>query len=215
MIVPFAGVKLASGCAPIRSVSAATGVSRCPSALVGARNLHRSRTPLKPSHDAGKESNLPSRGLPGASRPAGTVRNARWLLERFWPGPVGVCSAIDSPISLAFPARYRSPSKRRGWVRSAAGLEREIAEALGADPDGEPLPHLVPLTGLGAVRRDPARRDRRLPRALPATRPRALRTVGRAWCRVVWRCWQTTTPMTPNGTPVHPNGGPTGRARSA
>ena len=27
--------------------------------------------------------------------------------------------------------------------------------------------------------------------------PRALRTVGRAWCRVVWRCWQAGVPYDP------------------
>ena len=27
--------------------------------------------------------------------------------------------------------------------------------------------------------------------------PRALRTVGRAWCRVVWRCWQDGVPYDP------------------
>jgi len=27
--------------------------------------------------------------------------------------------------------------------------------------------------------------------------PRALRTVGRAWCRIVWRCWQDRTPYDP------------------
>jgi len=27
--------------------------------------------------------------------------------------------------------------------------------------------------------------------------PRALRTLGRAWCRVVWRCWQDRTPYDP------------------
>ena len=27
--------------------------------------------------------------------------------------------------------------------------------------------------------------------------PRALRTVGRAWCRIVWRCWQDGTPYDP------------------
>ena len=75
--------------------------------------------------------------------------------------------------------------------------------------------------------------------------PRALRTVGRAWCRIVWRCWQDRTPYDPARhralqrhitvtipTPVgprarprrhpadgrrrcHPKGGPQGRARSA
>ena len=27
--------------------------------------------------------------------------------------------------------------------------------------------------------------------------PRAIRTLGRAWCRIVWRCWQDRAPMTP------------------
>jgi len=27
--------------------------------------------------------------------------------------------------------------------------------------------------------------------------PRAIRTVGRAWCRVIWRCWQDRTPYDP------------------
>src|SRR3984885_1334278 len=35
-------------------------------------------------------------------------------LERFWPGPIGLFSAIDSPISLAFLARYPSPADARG-----------------------------------------------------------------------------------------------------
>ena len=35
-------------------------------------------------------------------------------LGRFWPGPIGLFSAIDSPISLAFLARYPSPAVARG-----------------------------------------------------------------------------------------------------
>jgi transposase len=35
-------------------------------------------------------------------------------LERFWPGPVGLFSDIDSPISLAFLARYPCPQDARG-----------------------------------------------------------------------------------------------------
>jgi hypothetical protein len=27
--------------------------------------------------------------------------------------------------------------------------------------------------------------------------PRALRTLGRAWCRIVWRCWQDRVPYDP------------------
>src|SRR2546426_974565 len=35
-------------------------------------------------------------------------------LERFWPGPIGLFSDLDSPISLAFLARYPSPDDARG-----------------------------------------------------------------------------------------------------
>src|ERR1039457_3840596 len=35
-------------------------------------------------------------------------------LGRFWPGPIGLFSAIDSPISLAFLGRYPSPQDARG-----------------------------------------------------------------------------------------------------
>jgi transposase len=75
--------------------------------------------------------------------------------------------------------------------------------------------------------------------------PRALRTVGRAWSRVVWQCWQDRTPYDPArhralqqhctvtiptpsgprpdlaatqrmlGEAVHPKGGPQGRAQRA
>jgi transposase len=27
--------------------------------------------------------------------------------------------------------------------------------------------------------------------------PRAIRTLGRAWCRIVWQCWQSRTPYNP------------------
>jgi hypothetical protein len=33
----------------------------------------------------------------------------RAQLERFWPGPVRMFSAIDTPVSLAFLAKYPSP----------------------------------------------------------------------------------------------------------
>ena len=35
-------------------------------------------------------------------------------LERFWPGPVRMFSSIDSPVSLAFLARYPTPPDARG-----------------------------------------------------------------------------------------------------
>jgi transposase len=35
-------------------------------------------------------------------------------LERFWPGPIGLFTKLDSPISLAFLGRYPSPADVRG-----------------------------------------------------------------------------------------------------
>jgi transposase len=238
-------------------------------------------------------------------------------LERFWPGPVGLFSQLDSPISLTFLARYPSPGDARGLgerrlaaflkahrytnrktaaqllerLRSApagrAGeletarrrsivlrltrtlqmmveqireLEREIGEALDAHPDGEifrsffrsPDAVICAATLLGEIgdcrgrypHRDAIAADagqapvavesgkrkhakfrwacnKRLRNALgqlahntrrwnhwAAARytnarvrghnhRRALRTLGRAWSRIIWRCWQTRTPYDP------------------
>ena len=48
-------------------------------------------------------------------------------LERFWPGPVGLFARSDSPISLAFLARYPSPQDTRGLgeKRMAAFLKAQ------------------------------------------------------------------------------------------
>jgi transposase len=235
-------------------------------------------------------------------------------LQRFWPGPIGLFSAIDSPISLAFLARYPSPADARGLgekrlaaflkahrysspktaaqllvrLRSApagrAGeietrarrsivarlvttlqimvtqiteLEREISEALDAHPDGEIFrsffrsrgsvicaatllseigdcraryPHRDAIAadgGQAPVAQESGKRkhakfrwacNKRLRNALStlahSTRSwnpwaadryaaararghnhrRALRTLGRAWSRIIWRCWTDRTP---------------------
>ena len=51
----------------------------------------------------------------------------RSLLESFWPGAAAIFTDIDSPISLAFLARYPSPTSahRLGEQRLAAFLKRE------------------------------------------------------------------------------------------
>lgn len=48
-------------------------------------------------------------------------------LERFWPGPIGLFSDLDSPISLAFLERYPSPADARGLgeQRLQGWLKRE------------------------------------------------------------------------------------------
>jgi transposase len=238
-------------------------------------------------------------------------------LERFWPGPVGLFADLDSPISLAFLARYPSPTDAKGLgekrlagflkshgyssrktpaqlverLRSApagrAGdvetrtrrsivlrltrtlqimveqireLESEIAEALDAHPDGEIFrsfflartsvicaatllaeigdcraryPHrdaIAAQAGHAPVAVESGKRksakfrwacNKRLRRALDTVamstvrwnawaadryaqarqrghnHRRALRSVGRAWSRILWRCWQTRTPYDP------------------
>ena len=47
-----------------------------------------------------------------------------------------------------------------------------------------------PLAPLG-------RRPYAAARARGHDHPRAIRTLGRAWCRVLWRCWQDHTPYNP------------------
>src|SRR5450432_633044 len=238
-------------------------------------------------------------------------------LERCWPGPIGLFSALDSRISLAFLARYPSPQDARGlgekrmaaflkahrytnrktpaqllerlWsaptgrcgeieartrrqivlhlvralqvmVDQISELEAEIAQALRAHPDGEifqsffhtPDAVICAATLLGEIgdsrhrysHRDAIAADagqapvavesgkrknakfrwacnKRLRNALSTlahntrrwnpwaadryanarqrghNHRRALRTLGRAWARILWRCWQNRTPYDP------------------
>ena len=285
-------------------------------------------------------------------------------LERFWPGPIGLFTKLDSPISLAFLERCPGPADARGLgeqrlraflarqrysggqkpagcsqssgarprgagrrgrarrppgARARAGhsdqatgradqaAHRQIATALREHPDGAIFlslfrdPHSVMTAaellaeigdcraryptrdtlaadaGQAAVAVESGKRktasfrwgcNKRLrgafctladstrhwhpwaqdryaaARARGHEHPRALRTVGRAWCRIVWRCWQDGGPTTqPNTAPCnnmhghnphivgpparprrhpadarrrrHRTGGPQGRARSA
>ncbi len=238
-------------------------------------------------------------------------------LERFWPGPIGLFSALDSPISLAFLARYPSPLDARGLgekrmaafldgrryagrktpeqllerlraapagrtgevetqarrlvvialvgtlqtlVTQIVELEHQIAQALDAHPDAEIFrsffrrrdavicaatllseigdcraryPHrdaIAADSGHAPVAKESGKRkhaafrwacNKRLRNALcvlaHSTRRwnpwaadryanararghnnrRALRTLGRAWSRIIWHCWQTHTPYDP------------------
>jgi transposase len=238
-------------------------------------------------------------------------------LERFWPGAVEIFSDLDSPIALAFLARYASPVDARGlgekrlaqWLarhhycgrkppaellerlrRAPSGrageleaearrgivlalvaalrplveqirlLTSEIAHAVRAHPDGEIFlslfrdpksvvcaatllaeigdcraryptsAQLAADAGMSPVAVESGRRkvacfrrgcDHRLRNATStladATRhwhpwaadhytrararghdhPRAIRTLGRAWCRVIWRCWHDRVAYNP------------------
>ena len=238
-------------------------------------------------------------------------------LERFWPGPIGLFQKLDSPISLAFLARYPSPKDARGlgekrlaafleaqrysghkspgellgrlrsaptgrageiemltrrsivqcltrtlalMVEQISELESEIADALHAHPDGEIFssffrsPDAVVcaatlLSEIGDCRARYPHRDaiaadagqapvavesgkrkhakfrwacnKRLRNALATlahvtrrwnpwaadryanararghNHRRALRTLGRAWSRILWRCWWDRTVYDP------------------
>jgi transposase len=238
-------------------------------------------------------------------------------LERFWPGPIGLFTKLDSPISLAFLERYPSPVDARGLgegriaaflarqhysgrqkpaellsklrrapegrvgeaelaarralvlamvaaieplVAQIRQLDRQIATALREHPDGEIFlslfkdpdsvicaaellseigdcraryptrDALAGDAGQGAVAIESGKRkaasfrwgcNKRLraafctladstrhwhpwaqdryaaARARGHDHPRALRTVGRAWCRIVWQCWQDRNPYDP------------------
>jgi transposase len=245
------------------------------------------------------------------------VNQLRAELERFWPGPLGLFSHMDSEILLAFLERYPSPVDAHGLgvarmqaflererysgrqhptalmakLRSAPkgrvgelelatrrqlvltfvatirtlneqlkDLERQIRTQLRAHPDGriflslfkspasvitaaELLAELGDCrtryptrdalaadAGQAAVARESGKRktasfrwgcNKRLRvafcRLADSSRhwhpwaadlyaqarqrghehPRAIRTLGRAWCRVVWQCWQNRTPYDP------------------
>jgi transposase len=280
-------------------------------------DAHRFRV-LEPNSDATKAIKALTRAREDLVAARVSLANQlRAELERFWPGPIGLFSDLDSRISLAFLARYPGPGDARGLgekrmaaflkahrysarktpaqllerLRSAptgrAGeieirtrrsivlrltrtlqvlaaqireLEAEIAQALDAHPDGAIFrsffcsPEAVIcaatlLAEIGDCRRRHPHRDaiaadggqapvavesgkrknakfrwacnKRLRNALGTlafnsrrwnawaadryanararghSHRRALRTLGRAWSRIIWRCWQTRTPYDP------------------
>jgi transposase len=243
------------------------------------------------------------------------AQQLRAELERFWPGPIGLFSSLDSPISLAFLARYPSPGDAHGLgekrlavflkahhyshkpasqllehlrsgpqgrareietrtrrsivvrlistlqvlVDQIQSMEAEIGEALDAHPDGEifrscfksgaVICAATMLAEIGDCRGRYPHRDsiaadagqapvavesgklrhakfrwacnKRLRNALSTlahttcrwnpwaadryanararghNHRRALRTLGRAWTRIIWACWQNHTPYDP------------------
>ena len=93
-----------------------------------ARTDHHRFRVLEPDADETKA----LRGLTRAREDLVKTRVAvgnqlRAELERFWPGPIGLFTDLDSHISLAFLERYPSPADARGLgeKRLEAFLERQ------------------------------------------------------------------------------------------
>jgi transposase len=281
-----------------------------------ARTDHHRFRVLEPDSDQTKALRALTRGREDLVQSRVALANQlRSELERFWPGPIGLFSDLDSRISLAFLKRYPSPkdakalaakrmqtflagqhytgrqqsaelvAKLRRAPQGRAGelecdarravvlslvaalepivaaisqLERRIATTVREHPDGEIFISLFKdgvLTaatmvaeigdcraryptrdalcgdaGQAAVAIESGKRkvacfrwacNKRLRDAFctlaDTTRhwhpwaadhyarsiakghdhQRAIRTLGRAWCRIVWRCWQDRVPYDP------------------
>jgi transposase len=90
-----------------------------------ARTDHHRFRVLEPDSDQTKALRALTRAREDLVQARTTLTNQlRAELERFWPGPIGLFSALDSPISLAFLKRYPSPkdAKSLGEKRMQAFL---------------------------------------------------------------------------------------------
>jgi hypothetical protein len=86
---------------------------------LGRTDHHRSRV-LEPDSDQTKALRAMYDTRARGPRPdrVALSNQLRAELERFWPGPIGLFSGRDSPISLAFLRRYPSPRTPNRWRRS-------------------------------------------------------------------------------------------------
>jgi transposase len=109
---------------------------------------HRFR-PLTPASDRTKALRALVRGRDDlVAQRVGAANQLRALLESFWPGAAAIFADVDSPIALAFLARYPTPqlASRLGEKRLASFLAQhgycgrrptsELLERLRAAPTG-------------------------------------------------------------------------------
>ena len=109
-------------------------------------------------------------------------------LERFWPGPIGLFTKLDSPISLAFLERYPSPADVRGLGEQRLGAFLARQRYSGGQKPGELLAKLrrAPEGRVGeGGRADQAahRADRRGAARAPRWRDLPVAVPGPAQCR--------------------------------
>jgi hypothetical protein len=80
-----------------------------------ARTDHHRFRVLEPDSDQAKALRALTRARESLVQSRVALSNQlRAELERFWPGPIGLFADLDSPISLAFIAKYPSPRDARG-----------------------------------------------------------------------------------------------------
>ena len=109
---------------------------------------HRFRA-LKPASDTTRALRALVRGRDDlVAQRVGAANQLRALLESFWPGAAAIFADVDSPIALAFLARYPTPqlASRLGEKRLASFLAQngycgrrppsELLERLRAAPNG-------------------------------------------------------------------------------
>jgi hypothetical protein len=167
---------------------------------------HRFR-PLAPCSDEIKALRALVRGRDDlvATRVA-LANQLRGLLEGFWPGAAAIFAAVDSPIALAFLRRYPTPDSaaRLGERRLAAFLGqhqycgRRSAAALLARACNRRLRQA--LTCFADNSRHSCQWAADIyarARARGCRHPHAVRILGRAWTRVLWRARTDQQPYDP------------------
>src|ERR1700686_720359 len=88
-----------------------------------ARTDHHRFRVLEPDSDRTKAIRALTRGREDLVGTRVALTNQlRSELERFWPGPIGLFSKLDSPISLAFLELYPSPADARARRTTSGGV---------------------------------------------------------------------------------------------
>jgi transposase len=173
-------------------------------------DMHRLRL-LEPDGDQTKALRTLTRAREELVEPRVRLGNQlRAQLEAFWPGAARVFAEVDSPICLVFLERYPSPGDSRDRQPTSNSLEAIAGQALVAVESGKKkvacfrwacnknLRDAVSVLADSSRKHNPWAADiYQRARARGHDYPHAIRILGRAWLRVIWRMWQDQTPYDP------------------
>ena len=170
------GAAVAVRCTPTRSRSARPRfrVSGGQSDLLArvracelARTDHHRFRVLEPDSDQTKALRAMTRAREDLVQTRTALSNQlRAELERFWPGPIGLFTDLDSPISSAFLKRYPSPrGTQNRWARSACKGSSPVSITPGARQPAQLLAKLkrAPVGRVGEIELQHAPGARALP----------------------------------------------------